>query len=148
MEQIIHTFGIDWKLLLIQVFNFALVLVALWYFLYRPLLRMIAKRKTLIDEGIQKAELANREAKLAEQKKNELLREATKEAELVVGAAKRRAEEVEKTLIADARVKEARIVKDAELRAEEEKKRLLRESEAEIARLAILAAAKVLEVKH
>ena len=38
MNELFAAFGIDWKLLLAQGVNFGIVLVALWYFLYRPVM--------------------------------------------------------------------------------------------------------------
>ena len=41
MGQVLAAFGIDWRLLLINSINFGLLLLALWYFLYGPLMKML-----------------------------------------------------------------------------------------------------------
>ncbi len=55
MEGLLGQLGIDWKLLLSQVFNFAILLLVLRQFVYKPLLAVIKKRNAIIKEGLDKA---------------------------------------------------------------------------------------------
>ena len=45
MQEILTAFGIDWRLIVIQVFNFAMLAYVLWYFLYTPVLKLLAERE-------------------------------------------------------------------------------------------------------
>ena len=70
MQQLLSAFGIDWHLLAAQAVNFAIVLIALWYFLYKPVLAQLAKRQEIVAKSVEdaaKAEAlfagADREAK-------------------------------------------------------------------------------------
>ena len=56
MEAIIEVFGLDTKLLFIQAVNFALLLIILWWFLYRPLARIVGERQQVIEKGVKDAE--------------------------------------------------------------------------------------------
>ena len=58
MEEILHAFGIDWRLILIQVVNFGILAGALWYFLYTPVLKILNDREEKIRKGIEYAEAA------------------------------------------------------------------------------------------
>ena len=60
MAQFFAAFGIDWRLLLVQAVNFGLLLLALWYFLYGPVLKMIDDRRAKIAESVKVAEAAAR----------------------------------------------------------------------------------------
>src|ERR1700678_2255452 len=60
MSQLLSQLGIDWHLLLSQVINFFLLLLVLWYFIYKPLLKLLHDRKDKIEQGIVKAEEADR----------------------------------------------------------------------------------------
>ncbi|HEY5383337.1 MAG TPA: F0F1 ATP synthase subunit B, partial [Candidatus Paceibacterota bacterium] len=64
MGQVFAAFGIDWRLLLIDSINFGLLLLALWYFLYAPLTKMLEVRRQKVAGGVLDAEAA--EAKLRE----------------------------------------------------------------------------------
>ena len=57
MEEIIKTFHIDWKLLIAQAVNFAIVVFALYKFAYKPLLKTMNERTAKIEQGLKDAEL-------------------------------------------------------------------------------------------
>lgn len=144
MDQIIATFGVNWKLLFIQAVNFGVLLLALWYFLYRPVIRIIAKRQEKITEGVKNAEAAAALRKETEGKSAQVLAAAGKEAENILEAGKRHAEKAERTLLAEAKRKEERILAQAKEKAEEDGRRMREELKEEVARMAILAAEKIL----
>lgn len=54
----ISQFGIDWKLFLSQLVNFALILIVLKFFVYDPVLKILKERNKKIKEGLDKAEEA------------------------------------------------------------------------------------------
>lgn len=144
MEEIIHAFGIDARLIVIQVINFAVLAGLLWYFLYKPVLSVIDARREKVAQGVADAEAAARERAAAGAEKAATLTAAHAEAERVLERATNEAKDVRATGIADARAEEGRILAAAEARAVELAERTRRESEAEIAKLAVLAAEKVL----
>ena len=145
MENIIATFGIDSRLILIQIINFAIVVVALWYFLYTPVLNLLESRAQKIAKGIKDAEEAQKAKDEAVEEKKTIIASANKEAEAMATRAKEYATVKGDELIAQAQKKADQVVKDATLQGDELKATVLKESEAEIARLAILAAEKVLK---
>lgn len=144
MEEIIHAFGVDWRLIAIQVFNFSLMLAGLWYFLYTPVLKLLDDRKKIIEEGLTNAAHAERALRHADKEKAAILAAAHAEALHVDARAKVHAEEKIATLIQDAEEKAARILHNAEEEGAALKMRLEREGEADIARVALLAAEKIL----
>lgn len=147
MEAIIHAFGIDWRLIAIQIFNFAILAVALWYFLYTPVLSMIEKRKAMIEKGIADAKAAEKQLESAESEKGAILTAARKEAGEVASRAKEFAAEKTEALLSEAEEKKARILAEAKRDGEEMKAKLYKESEAMIAKTALLAAEKILNDK-
>jgi F-type H+-transporting ATPase subunit b len=144
MDEIVHAFGIDWRLIAIQMFNFALLLCALWYFLYTPVLKILSEREAKIKQGVQDAEKAAVARKETDIEKGIVLKDARVEAESIVAHAKTHALEKGATIIHDAEAKALRVLEDAKARAEEEQVRARKASEAEIAQAAILTAEKIL----
>ena len=55
MEELIQTFHIDWKLLIAQLINFAIVLFVLWKFAIKPLSKTMDKRTNDIEKSIDDA---------------------------------------------------------------------------------------------
>jgi F-type H+-transporting ATPase subunit b len=145
MEEIVHAFGIDWRLIVIQMFNFALLLGALWYFLYTPILKLLEAREAKLKQGVIDAENAALSLKEADTAKGAILKEARGEAESIVATAKTHAEEKGAHIVSDAEAKALRMLEDAKARGEEERKEAKRASEAEIAQAAILAAEAILK---
>ena len=147
MGEIIDTFGVDWRLLVIQAINFGLLLLILWHFLYKPVTQMLEKRQRTIEKGIKDAEKA--EAKLASIKQDEdkIIDQATQRASKLVEEGKQRATIQEAELMQQAEARSSHVLKEAHQKAEEAKRKALEDSQGEIARLAILGAEKILK-KH
>ena len=147
MSELFEAFGVNWKLLLTQAFNFGVLLTVLWYFLYRPVLKMIDDRRAKIAEGVQNAEAAAKRLEEAKGKGEKIIGAASREGESIVAAARGRAEERASEIIKSAEASAQGALADARARAEETKRQALKESEREIARAAMLAAEKILKQK-
>jgi F-type H+-transporting ATPase subunit b len=144
MQEIIEAFGIDWRLIVIQIFNFGILAAVLWYFLYTPVLKLLAEREAKIKKGVEDAALALAAREAADKEKSQILKEAHVEATQIVARGTAHAEEKGKVMLAETNEKISREIANAKLTAEELKSKALKESEAEIAKLAILGAEKVL----
>ena len=147
MDKLLDAFGIDWKLLLVQAVNFGILIVALWYFLYRPVLKVLGERQEKIAKGVEDAEKATEQLARADTEIQTRLSKADAEATEVVAGAREVAGAERTRLVKEAELRASQIEKDAEARATEAQAKALRDSEKEIARLAILASAKVLGEK-
>jgi len=148
MSQLLSAFGIDWHLLLAQAVNFGIVLIALWYFLYTPVLTMLEERKQLVAKGVKDAEQAGELLAGADSEANKRVGAAEQEAEAIVASAHETASAEKMRLVKEAEERAHTIAKDAEARAIEATARAKRESERDIARLAVLAAEKILKEKY
>ncbi len=144
MQQLFSAFGVSWSLLIAQAVNFGIVLVALWYFLYKPVLAMLAKRQELVAQGVKEAEEINQLFARADDEAERRLKAADAEAEKLVANARTVAGSERTRLMKETEDRAASVMRDAEARAAEARAQALRESERDIARLAVLAAAKVM----
>ena len=145
--EILHAFGVEWKLLAIQGLNFLVVLFVLHRYAYKPIITIIEKRANLIAEGVKAAEQAKiQEEKIAQEKAGILLL-AREEGGKIVDTLRKQALEQERSILRSAEEKGHIAIADAMTRAEGEREYILRESEKDIARMAVLAAEKVLQGK-
>jgi F-type H+-transporting ATPase subunit b len=144
MEQIIATFGIDWKVLLVQVLNFGVLWYLLWRFLYQPFLQLIESRRAQIIEGVANAELAGAALRDSQAKKSEILTAAALEAEKLLADARTAAQAREATLMQEAQDRYDQAIREAERKGEEIKRVALAESKEEVARLIVLGVEKTL----
>lgn len=144
MTEILGIFGVDWRLLLVQAFNFGVLLVILWYVLYRPVMSLLERRQAAITEGVRNAERAAQELSEVAGQKEAILTEATKEAEVILERAKERALTKEDAVMREARERSERMVAEAHMRAQEERRRAVADAQDELARMVVLGAEKVL----
>jgi len=144
MENLFEAFGIDGKLIIAQAINFAILILVLQYFLYKPVLKMITERNAMIAKGVEDADKAQTLLLSADHSATTLLQGAEKEAGEIVGTARLEATDEKNRIAKEAQEQADRISKDAHTRSMEESAKMLRESEHEIARLALLAAEKAM----
>jgi F-type H+-transporting ATPase subunit b len=148
MSEIIAVFGIDWKLLLVQVVNFAVLLAILYRLLYKPFLSLIEKRRALISEGVADAERAKEAFRDAEAKKTDLLARASKEAEALFAQARKASAEKEAQVLKEAEEKSARLLTEARLKGEEIEREAAQKGKEVLAQLVVLGVARTLEQKE
>jgi F-type H+-transporting ATPase subunit b len=144
MEEIIKAFGIDGRLIVIQIVNFAILMGILGYFLYNPILRMLAEREAKIKKGIEDAEAAAKAKAEADTEKQAVLTAAHGEASEINTRAKAAADVKASAIVSEAEEKANAIVRSAELRATEAAAKIEKDAEGEITKTAILAVEKLL----
>ncbi len=144
MDALLDAFGIDWKLLIAQAVNFGILIVALYFLLYKPVLKVLEERQQLVAKGVEDAERASQKLAGADTVAAATVEKADKEAAELLATARDSAATERTRLVKEAEARAAAISADAEARSKEASAKMLRESEKEIARLAVLAAAKAM----
>ena len=137
MAQLFAAFGIDWRLLISNIVNFSRVLLALWYFLYEPLTRMLATRREKVAAGVRQADEAARHLHEIAEARVGLLRDAGKEADEVVAKARTAGMQKGQEIISASEVSAENLLKSAAAEAEELKAQAIRESKQEVAKLIV-----------
>lgn len=112
--------GIDFKLILAQIFNFVVLLVILKKFLYKPLLKMLDERKKKIEEGLLNAEKIKKELEEIEKRKQKILADSQKEAVALFLEQKKLAQKEKEAMIEEARIKAGEEIKKGLVLAKEE----------------------------
>ena len=82
--ELLHALGLDTKILIAQLVNFAVLLFVLWKFGYRPLLKFLDERQEKIEAGIKNAEAAEKRLHDIDDKEQTVLRQAQKEAQALI----------------------------------------------------------------
>lgn len=145
MDGLLATFGVNWKILLAQGFNFGLLLFLLWKFLYTPILKMVDDRKSMMMKGVEDAKKAAEKLFRAEKEGQDIVTKASQTAESLYETTRTRAEEKGASILEEARRRADSERVDTRARAEAEAKAIRKASEKEIARAAVLAAEKILK---
>jgi len=144
MQSILTTFGIDWRLLLVNAINFGILLLGLWYFLYTPIMNMLEARRKKVARGVQDAEAAKRALQEVEASRSVKLAEAGKQADDLLASARAAAAAKERELIGQGENSAGALVREAEAQARELKARAVQDSKQEVAKLIVLGIEKAL----
>ena len=114
---ILTQFGVDWQHLLIQIINFAIILILLRVFLYKPVLKVLQERKDRIAKSLIDAEEIQKQLQTSEIERDKKLKKALEEAQGIINEAKESA---------------SQIVEAAHTKAEEDIKAMIARSEASL----------------
>ena len=145
MQQILTTFGVDWRLLIINSINFALVLLVLWYFLYTPIMRILNERREKVIQGVKDADEAKIKLEEIEHSRAVVLADAGKEADAVLAHAQKSAADLERERKAASEAAAAHMLKDAEAQSKELKAQAIAQSKQEVAKLIVLGMEKTFQ---
>jgi len=81
MGKILEVFAVEWELLLVNIFNFTVLVLALTYLLYKPVIKILDERREKIQKGLKDAEKAHEKLNEIEQDKVKILSQAQKQAQ-------------------------------------------------------------------
>jgi F-type H+-transporting ATPase subunit b len=84
LEKIARTFGVDWPHLLAQIISFCIVCALLYWFAYKPVLKMLEVRRQQISLGIANAEKIKAELDRTEAQRQEVMSKANAEANRII----------------------------------------------------------------
>lgn len=112
--------GINWKILIGQLINFAILFFLLKRFAYKPFLSILEKRRAKIEEGVRKSEEAERSLQKIRILEEEIKKSGQERARKILRESEARAGAVAEGILASAGKEKERIVAEARLIAERE----------------------------
>ena len=139
--------GIDWRLLILQIVAFLLLVWLLGKFVYPLLMKSVDERQKNIEDAAKAAKEAQKAAAESEVETAELLTQARKEAAEIVATAKVEAAEIASTSEEKARTTAEKIVADAHAQVQKDIEKARRELHDETLELVALATEKIINKK-
>jgi F-type H+-transporting ATPase subunit b len=140
MEQL----GINLPLLIAQVINFFIVLVALRIFLYKPVLEMLDRRAARVREGLEAAEQSKEQASQAEQEVSQQLDQARQQGQALIAQAQEASNRIQEEARAQARREAETLLERARSEIQLERDQAIGELRKEFADITVSAAEKVI----
>lgn len=147
MDELIKTFHIEVNLLVAQIVNFTIVLLVLYKFAYKPVLKTLNSRTDKIEKGLSDADTAGKKLEEIMKKEKEVLANAKKEAQEIIKTAEEQAKANATSIVLEARNQNEKLIVSAKKQIEQEKDKMLSEVKGEIANLVILATEKIIGEK-
>ena len=145
-ESMTRLFDLDWQLLadsVLMIIAIFFLFLILSYFLFNPARKMLDSRKEKIKNELDTAKNAMVDAQTLKEEYETKLKEIDKEAESILGEARRKALANENKIVAQAKEEAARILERARVEAELEKQKMSDDVKREIIVVASLMAGKI-----
>jgi F-type H+-transporting ATPase subunit b len=136
-------FQINLFWVIVSALNFILFFAIIWAFAFKPVSKMLADRKSTIEQGLKDAEQARRDRESAETERVATLAEARREANEILARAQKVAQETRDADIAATRDELERMRVRAAAEIDAEKTRAIADLRGEVADLALAAAGRV-----
>ena len=143
IQEIAHTFGVDWTHLVAQMISFSILCIALQRWAYKPVLNMLATRRQQLAEGLANAERIKAELARTEEQRRGVLDQANVQAAKLIEEGRAAAARVQEQETQKAIAAAEQIMVKAHEAAAQERTRMLAELKSEFGRLVVEATVNV-----
>ena len=147
MESIISTFHIDWKIIVAQMVNFAVVFIVLYIYALKPLSKLMKERAEKIKRGIDDAKTNADVLNKSRQEHEDTITKARTEANIVFQKGVKEAENKKNEMLEKTKIEVGLMVEAGKKNLEAEKIKMVTEARNEIVSLAIQATEKLLNAR-
>ncbi len=145
MDELVKQFGLDFKLVFIQLIGFILLYLLLKKFLFGRITEMVQKRGDEIRSSYENNEKTREEVIALKSEYEKKLLEARAEAESIIQNAKEKAEKAGQEIIEKTRIEAARIKDKGISEIEQEKKRVITEIRTDVVNISMEIASRVIK---
>lgn len=143
----LQAIGIDGKLLIAQVVNFAIIFLLLKFFAFKPIIKVLAERRKRIADSIKNAELIELRKRETEEKMTKLLAKASGQARAIIDQTKEQAKQLKKETADSLRQEQERMRVEAKQEIEQETAKALHQAKTQLAYLSVKISEKILAAK-
>lgn len=145
--KLITALGLDWKILLAQLINFAILIFVLWRVAYKPVFNILAERREKIAKGLDDSEAAAKKLLEAEEEKKAFISTARKEANEIIEVAKGKAELRYQEIVDKAKTDLKVVIDDEKEKIKAERNSAIKDVKKEAAQMIAAALLKILPEK-
>lgn len=135
--------GIDFKLLVIQVVNFLILLMILKKWIYKPFLKFLDDRAAKIHESLKASEKMRKDLKDFEAKKDAEMETLKEKSQAILENVRREALEEKKNILEETTDEAKLIVEAARTQIETDRKKALKDVQKEVSTLALEISKKI-----
>jgi F-type H+-transporting ATPase subunit b len=139
IDSLARTFGVDWSHLIAQIVSFCIVSFLLYRYAYKPVLKMLAERRQIIQNGLADAEEIKAKLAKTEAQRREVILQANTQASKLIEEAQRTAARVREQEIQKATTEAQQIISKAHQVTEQDHARMLIQLKQEVGRLVVEA---------
>lgn len=143
----IATLGLNWKIFIAQLINFAVILFVLWRWVFTPVAKKLQERTDRIEKSMRDAASTEKEKQDFEHWKNEQMINTRHEASVIISKAQADAVKAKDEIISQTKEEQQRLIDQAKKQIEQEKILQLQAAKSELADLVVGATEKIIRQK-
>ncbi len=140
-------FGLDLKLFIAQLVNFAIVLFVLWKWVFRPVAKGLTARTEKIEKSLKDAQQITQDKETFDTWKNAEMSKVQQEASGIITQAKQEAEQLRQKLTDQTKQEQEKIVQQTKAQLEQEKQNAVQVVKGQIADMVVGATETILREK-
>lgn len=144
IEAVAGQFGINGQIFTAQLINFLIVLIVLWKFVYKPIIKMLDERTEKIEKSMKHADEIEKRVALIEKEKEEIVTQAQKQAQEIIEKAHAQGQARQDEIISAAKREVERVISKGKDQLANEKTAMMKELKKEIVDLAMKATTRIL----
>lgn len=141
----IGTLGINLNIFIAQLINFLIVVLVLWRFAYKPVVKLLDDRQKKVEESLIKAEDIDKRLGVIESQRTEILEAAKTQATQVLVEARAQSEAQKQALLEKAKEEVRTVIEQGKAQLQSEKQHMIREAKQEMVALIVSATEKILK---
>ncbi len=138
------TFGLRGDIFVAQLVNFLIVLLVLWKFAYKPVMRMLEEREAKIAKSVADADAISVRVADLERERDEVIVTARKDAQAIMAEAVAQSEARKNEMVDAAKREVERVIAKSKQQLVVERETMLREVRKDIVDIAMKAAARII----
>ena len=142
MTELVHSLGIDWKVMIAQLINFAILFFVLKKFAVGPVMKMLEKREARIREQQNAGEIIAAKLGDIDRQKEDILNSARRESQKIIRDAENSAERLREEMQRSAEREAGKIIMTGKRQVEDERLKAETELKKEIGELIALSVEK------
>jgi F-type H+-transporting ATPase subunit b len=143
--ELLNTLGVNWTMLVAQLLNFGILLVALTYLLYKPVLKLIDERRERIRQSMEHAEKLEVQVQEMEKERKKRMKELDDQAKTFLEQAREQAEGTKKQILDGAKAEVDQMLEKGRKQLHDEKQKLLTDLQKTVSSVSVSLAEKILE---
>ncbi|OGY85894.1 MAG: ATP synthase F0 subunit B [Candidatus Kerfeldbacteria bacterium RIFOXYA2_FULL_38_24] len=145
--ELLKAFGVDWKLVLANLINFALLVFILYKIGYKPILNFVNDRTKKIEDGIKNAAKSQEALAQAQAQQTQIIEESQKQAQQIINQAKDTASKQANEILEKTKQEAEVLLTKTQSELELQRAQMLKEAKKDITDLVLLTSEKILDKK-
>lgn len=138
-------FGLNGQIFAAQLINFLIVLIVLWKFVYKPIVRMLDERSEKIEKSMKQADDIEKRVTEIEKEKGEIIVNAQKQAQEIIEKAHDSGKARQDEIITAAKREVERVIAKGKDQLAEERTAMVKEVKKDIIDIAVKAATRIMQ---